>query len=295
MDRAVKLGTAGVELPLPYPDVIPTDAFREALDSRNLRFVADFMVLLGANADTFRDYLKRSASVGAKVVRAMISTSLCGDRRGIEEGWEARLQAVASRLKEVLPLAEDLGIAVAMENHQDAATEDFVRLAEMVNSPAFGVTFDTGNPLSVGQDPVEAARKLAPWIRHVHLKDYTVHFAPEGYRLVRCAAGDGCVDFPAILKILKAAGRELLPGIEVAAQPTRTIPIFDPGWWECHEGRPAADFAKALAVVWEHGRPKDESYSSAWERGEASSVVAEEEWAVLKKSVEYFRCLSSGS
>ncbi len=51
----------------------------------------------------------------------------------------------------------------------------------------------------MGEDPVEAARASAPLIRHVHLKDYTIHFAPEGYRLVRCAAGDGVIDFPAIL------------------------------------------------------------------------------------------------
>src|SRR6266540_53067 len=127
MDVAVEMGLSGVEMPLPYPDIIPTEAFRDALESRDLQFVADFMVLLGCSADTFRDYLKRCAKVGAKVVRAMISTSLCGDRRGIEEGWEARLQGIAVRLKEVLPLAEDLGLAVAMENHQDATTDDLIR------------------------------------------------------------------------------------------------------------------------------------------------------------------------
>lgn len=293
MDVAAEVGLDGVELPLPHPDVISTEAFRDALVSRGLRFVSDYMVILNADADAFRDNLRRSAAVGAKVVRALFSTTLCGDRRSIDGGWDARMEAVAERLKEVLPLAEDLGLAIAMENHQDATTEDLLRLAEMVDSPAYGVTLDTGNPLSVGQEPVEAARQLAPLIRHVHLKDYTVHFAAEGYRLVRCAAGEGCIDFPAILEIVRTNEHDVLPGIEIAAQPTRTIPVLDPGWWECYPPREAADFAKSLNVVWKHGRPQDEPYSSAWERGESSEAVAAEEWDVLRKSVEYFRCLSN--
>src|SRR5206468_7323001 len=159
------------------------------------------------------DYLKAAAAVGAKVVRSTLSGILCGDRRKLEGGWDARLAAVAQRLNEVLPCAEDLGMAIAMENHQDATTADLLSLAEMVGySPAFGVTLDTGNPLAVGEEPVEAARRLAPIIRHVHLKDYTIHFAPEGYRLVRCAAGDGVIDFPAILDVVRRNGRDVTPG-----------------------------------------------------------------------------------
>jgi sugar phosphate isomerase/epimerase len=293
MDAAVEMGLAGVELPLPSEADIAVEAFRENLESRGLRFVSDYMVLLNAEADASRDYLRRSAAAGATVVRALFSSTLCGDRRSVEGGWEARLQDVAARLRELLPVAEDLGISIAMENHQDATTEDMLRMAEMVGSPAYGVTLDTGNPLSVGQEPVDAARRLAPIIRHVHLKDYTVHLAPEGYRLVRCAAGEGCIDFSAILGIVDANPHDVLPGVEIAAQATRTIPILESYWWEHYPSREASDLATALGVVWKHGRPAHEPYSSAWERGEDSAAVSDEEWQVLRKSVEYFRCLSS--
>src|SRR5205085_1495227 len=96
-------------------------------------------------------------------------------------------------------------------------------------SDAYGVCLDTGNPLSVGQEPVEAARRLGPLIRHVHLKDYTVHFAPEGYRLVRCAAGEGCVDFPAILEIVRASGHDVLPRMPSAPVTTGGRSISMPG------------------------------------------------------------------
>jgi sugar phosphate isomerase/epimerase len=292
MDAASRFGLAGVEFALPSLSLEVADRLRAALAERGRRAVIDFMVLLEVDADHFRNYLRAAARVGTNVVRAMISRVLCGDRRSLAEEWDSRLAFVAQRLREVLPLAHDLGLSVALENHQDATTADLLRLAEMVDHPAFGVTLDTGNPLSVGEDPLESATLLAPIIRHVHLKDYTIHFAPEGYRLVRCVAGSGVVDFPAILRAVQNNGHDLLPGIEIAAQPTRTIPILDPGWWTTFPRSHATNLPGALRVLWKHGRPAHEPYSSAWERGESSEVVSKEEWDVVRASVEYFKHLS---
>ncbi|HSZ58905.1 MAG TPA: sugar phosphate isomerase/epimerase [Tepidisphaeraceae bacterium] len=290
MDEAVKFGLAGVEFPLSSLETSYIDSMRDALDSRGLLVVTDYMVLVDGDCERLRDFLKASARLGAKVARAIMSTILCGDRRPLAGGWEARLEAVASRLREVLPLAQDLALSLALENHQDATTDDFIRLYETSGmSPAFGVTLDTGNPLSVGEEPVEAARRLAPLIRHLHLKDYTIHFAPEGYRLVRCAAGRGVIDFPAILDIVCGNGTTVTPGIEIAAQPTRTVPLLEAGWWACYPRRDAHELAMALKILWASGRPVDEPYSSAWERGDPSEVVAQEEWRLVRESVEYFK------
>jgi sugar phosphate isomerase/epimerase len=292
LDTARDLGLAGVEMPLPPPQEAPPEAVCEALAERGLRLVADYRAVLDADAQTFRDYLRASSEAGAKVVRTVLSGVLCGDRRALPGGWDSHLAVAAQRLREVLPLAEDLGLRVAVENHQDATTDDFLRLAEMVgHSPAYGVTLDTGNPLAVGEEPVEAARRLAPLIRHLHLKDYTIHFAPEGYRLARCAAGDGAVDFRAILDIVLRTGRDLLPGIEIGAQATRTIPMLEPGWWACYPPRPATTLLPALRLLWTQGRPADEPYSSAWERGEDSSSVCAEEWEAVRRSMAFFRRL----
>lgn len=303
-DAAHEMGLAGIEVPLSRAAPVfdgktveqtwSLDALRDRLDSYGMRLVADYGIVVAEPADHLRDYLRLAAGMGARVVRAILSNLLCGDRRTLDCGWEARLEAVAARLRDALPVAEDLGISVAVENHQDATTDDMFRLYEMSGrSPAFGVTLDTGNPLSVGEEPVEAARALAPLIRHVHLKDYTTHFAPEGYRLVRCPAGTGVIDFPAILAAVRANGHDVIPGIEVAAQATRTIPVLDSGWWECHPNRAALSFLGALRVLWVHGRPADAPFSSAWERGADSPEVIDEEWAVIRRSVEYFHGLEA--
>jgi sugar phosphate isomerase/epimerase len=312
MDAAAELGLAGVEFPLPSTQMLPPDQrlpgetpgtaqsqtlsperVKAELDRRGLVMVPDYMAIVNAEPEEIKAYLRAVVAVGANVVRSTLSNVLCGDRRKLEGGWEARLEAVADRLNGVLPYAEDLGVCIAMENHQDASCDDLLLLAEMTNhSPSFGVTLDAGNPLAVGEGPVETAERLAPIIRHVHCKDYTIHFAPEGYRLVRCAAGDGVVDFPAIIKLLHDTGNEVTFGIEIAAQATRTIPFLEMGWWACYPPTPATRLIPALQLLWENGRPMDEPYSSAWERGEGSETVSAEEWDVVRRSVDYFRSIS---
>lgn len=292
LDLAVGYGLRGVEFPLPKPEVMSLEALRDALNAQGLRIVVDSMGVLDQSEEALRSDLRGAAAVGAKVLRVILSRILCGDRRTLPGGWPAHLDALTERLREVLPLAADLGLCIAVENHQDAATEDLLLLAERLDHhPAFGITFDTGNPLAVGQDPVEAARQLAPLIRHLHLKDYTIHFAPEGYRLVRCANGDGVIDFKAILAIVRANGHKVLPGIEIAAQATRTIPILDPGWWEHHAPRTTTSLLPVLQLLWKRGVPQHVPYGSAWERGESSECVAREEWDVMAKSVAWFRAL----
>jgi sugar phosphate isomerase/epimerase len=299
LQKAGDLGLGGIEVPLAakvpsfegriveLPPV--SDDLAGVLRDRQLALIADFGILIDHSADELIQYVRRAHLLGARVVRAIISNLLCGDRRPLSEGWAQRLRATARRLSEVLPVAEDLGICIAVENHQDASVDDLLDLAEMVHhSSAFGVTLDTGNPLATGEDPVEACRRLAPIIRHVHLKDYTIHFAPDGYRLVRCAAGEGVVDFPAILRILSEHGHPLRPGIEIAAQSARTIPILDPSWWTTYPARDARQLLPVLRLLWGRGVPADVPFATVWESAGESRAVLADEWKLVQQSAAYF-------
>jgi hypothetical protein len=100
------------------------------------------------------------------------------------------------------------------------------------------------------------------------------------------------VDFPAILQIIRGNGHDVVPGIEVAAQATRTIPLLEPDWWACYPPVPTTRLLGALRLLWEKGRPAQEPYSSAWERGEDSATVSAEEWDVVRRTVLYFRSIA---
>jgi len=304
LSLANELGLQGVECPLTetpsvFDGVTATvdaglDALLEQINARSYGsiIVADYGALLDHEPDHLITYCKRAATYGARIVRCIPSHILCGDRRGFPAGWTRHRELLAQRLGLVLPHIEQLGITLAIENHQDVTSDDLMWLFENSGySSAFGITLDTGNPLAVCEDPLEYALRIAPLIRHVHLKDYTIHRADNGYRLVRCAAGNGVIDFPSILAELNTHGHVASLAIEIAAQATRTIPMLEESWWQEYPTAQRHYLPAALRTYWQKCRPTEEPYASCWERGGSSVDVGREELELVKQSVNYFERL----
>ncbi|MGV3724459.1 MAG: sugar phosphate isomerase/epimerase family protein, partial [Actinomycetota bacterium] len=140
----------------------PTPERLDALRARASEVGVSFVVAgEKVNAEGLRRSLRLAAQLGAPTVRCILSGVLCGDRRGFPGGWPAHLAMCASELEQVVPEAERLGIAIAVENHQDADSEDLLALCRRFESRYLGVTLDCGNPLAVMEDPVEFATRLA--------------------------------------------------------------------------------------------------------------------------------------
>jgi sugar phosphate isomerase/epimerase len=113
--------------------------------------------------------------------------------------------------------AELQGVTLVLENHGlIAGRSDQVRtIIQQINSPALLANLDTGNFLLVGQNPVEAAREIAALVGLVHMKDFRyatpedkvhVFTGLDGRSYTGSITGEGMVDIPAILDILRQAG-----------------------------------------------------------------------------------------
>jgi len=62
-------------------------------------------------------------------------------------------------------------IKLADENHIDFDSDEMLTLINNVNSPYFGINFDTGNFMRVLDDPVQGMEKLAKHVYATHIKD----------------------------------------------------------------------------------------------------------------------------
>lgn len=113
--------------------------------------------------------------------------------------------------------AESHGVTLALENHGLMAgrSSQVRRIIEAVSSPALRANIDTGNFLLVNQDPTEATQELAKVAALVHLKDFRraradetthVYKALDGSAYTGAVVGQGEVDLPAIIRILRDAG-----------------------------------------------------------------------------------------
>ncbi len=124
-------------------------------------------------------------------------------------------------------------------------SDDLLMLCEAGGNHV-GITFDVANPLAVEEEPMQFARKIGPWIRNVHLKDYWVYATPSGYRLVRSPLGQGIVPFPELLPFIRSVAPDTLHQIELAALYARHIRLFEDDWW--HE-YPARDVREVLPAL----------------------------------------------
>lgn len=77
---------------------------------------------------------------------------------------------VADLLREACAAARDHGLGLALENHGDLTATQIEQMLDEVGEDLH-VCFDTANALRVGDDVAAAARRLAPAIEILHLKD----------------------------------------------------------------------------------------------------------------------------
>jgi sugar phosphate isomerase/epimerase len=134
-------------------------------------------------------------------------------RRRRDDHVHEQIARTVAPLGEAARAAGDAGVVLAIENHADLRAVELVELLERVGDPVLGICLDTANALRVGDDPVDAARVLSPWVRMLHLKD--------------CEAPDGSVTGPRSLPY--GQGVVPLEAVLEAVRPTDPLTCVELG------------------------------------------------------------------
>lgn len=146
--------------------------------------------------------IPRMKRCGTEFIRIM---SYPNDKKSPVPEAEWRAEAIR-RVKAMAKMAEDAGITLVHENCSGwgglSAENSNILLGE-VNSPALKVVFDTGNPVTYGQDAWEYYQTVYPSIAYIHIKDAKYNRGGEE-QYTYCGEGDGYVR--AILKDVLGRG-----------------------------------------------------------------------------------------
>ncbi len=116
--------------------------------------------------DAMMEHIQYAKAIGAEVMRVVGSSLMFRF-----EPHEPQLEKLATMFKQAVKEAETNGIKLAIENHIDYNSDELLWLLNEVDSPNFGINFDSGNFLRVLDDPVKAMQKLAPYVMATHIKD----------------------------------------------------------------------------------------------------------------------------
>ena len=112
----------------------------------------------------------------------------------------------------------------------------------------------------VAEAPLDFTRRAAPRVRHVHLKDYRVQFTDEGYRLVRCAIGDGAVPIAEIAAILGQHHQHMTAVLEPGALEARHVRLLTPEWWNGYKPKSATEMVGLFQAAFSGLQVRDDAF-----------------------------------
>ena len=103
------------------------------------------------------------------------------------------IEATASDLAEVVGQANDLGIVIVLENHEDFTGPELVQIIETVDHQSLKILYDYGNSQMVLEDPELALAAVLPHVHSVHFKDHVMISAEHAGQLTVAGVpiGDG--------------------------------------------------------------------------------------------------------
>lgn len=156
-----------------------------------------------------------------------------------EDEWR---DEVIARIRALARMAEDGGVVLVHENCNGwggLGASQTLELLDRVNSPALKLVWDTGNPVSHGQDAWDYYCQVKEHIVYVHVKDGVRE--PDGsVRYTYCGEGEGRV--ADIISDLLASG--YTGGMSIEPHLAAVV----------HEGKAASAAEHAYARYVEYGR-----------------------------------------
>ena len=233
VNKAAELGFSGVLLMAKAPHLSPmtaddrvVDRLRALLDRRGIECIGlaaytDFLLPAPAEVPVsemqvlYVEACARIASrIGGKIVRVFTGY----DHGGLPPAeQEAR---VVRAIRECADRAASHGITLAVQNHHDFAvdTRAMLALLESVDRPNVMAGYDAWSPGLRGEDLESGARLMAPRTALTIAADYLrfpryryepglVNYTreePDGVRAT--TMGEGCIDYPAFFRGLRAGG-----------------------------------------------------------------------------------------
>lgn len=192
---------------------------RVELEAAGVRVLSGMMEMVGEDYSTLESIRRTGGVVPDATWEANLAAAEANARIAEELGItlvtfhagfiphdpaDPRHGVLAERIRRVARVFAGHGVRVALETGQETA-DTLADLLTELGDTGVGVNFDPANMILYGMgDPVKALRRLAPWVRQVHIKDAVASERPGEWG-TEVPVGEGDVDWAAFFDALRAA------------------------------------------------------------------------------------------
>lgn len=177
------------------------------IDTRNLEYdhtVEAIKICSKLGAEILRSYIpilplkdlsKEAAGALGAYDYAKVRCEI--DPNSFEKGIE--------KIKKLIPVLKKYRVKLALENHEYETSEELVNVMKELNCPWVQLHHDFGNSMMVWEDPIKAARNMAPYTITTHFKDHIIIPDPSdiyGYVVCGVPLGEGNIDLEESFNIM---------------------------------------------------------------------------------------------
>ena len=183
----------------------------------------------GVGPDEYWDH-NQELFLGAADVTVKLGVKYLTMHAGfIDESDVSYSEKFYERITSLADAAGEKNIMLLLETGQETA-EELRNFLKELNHPAIGVNFDPANMILYDKgNPIEAVKILAPWVKHIHVKD-AIRTTQPGTWGAEVPWGDGQVQtgdflnaleeigFDGTLAIEREAGNDRFGDVKLAAE-----------------------------------------------------------------------------
>jgi len=242
------IGAGGLQCVIAKRDRAYLKKLRAYVEENGL-FIED-SVWMGGKVDLeqFEARVRSVKTAGARAIRGF-----CGGRRYEQFDRREQFDEFARRawgnIESVAPIVEKYRIPLAIENHKDWLIAHMLEMLKRIDSEYVGVCIDTNNSFSLLEDPMDTVKAYAPWAHSVHLKDMAVCEYEEGFLLADVVFGEGTLDLPEIVQILRKARPQIEFSVEMSTRNPLRVPCLGEKYWATLGDIPGVNLARAMRYV----------------------------------------------
>ncbi len=250
------IGAGGLQCVIGRRDEAYVKELRAYVEENDL-FIED-SVWLGGKVDLerFEAGVRSVKAAGATAIRGF-----CGGRRYEQFDNRAQFDEFAKRawdnIESVAPIVEEYRIPLAVENHKDWLILHMLKMLKRIDSEYVGVCIDTGNSFALLEDPMDVVRAYAPWAHSVHLKDMAVCEYQDGFLLADVVLGEGTLDLPRTVEIIRKAKPATRFSVEMATRNPLEVPCLGEKYWATLGDVPGVNLARAMRYVRTHASDRN--------------------------------------
>lgn len=247
LERCHTLGAAGIQTHI-NGDASKLRARAEELGM----WMEGFVAARSSTAEQFEESILRAKAAGCTLARdAMLSGRRYETFRSLDD-WHAWLKQTHATIEHILPILEKHRFTLALENHKDWTSDEYVHLFRTYSSEYLGGCYDFGNNISLLDDPVTMAEAAAPYMKATHIKDMAVEPCAEGFAMSEVPLGKGTLDFMRIAAALRRVNSTIRFSLEMITRDPLKVPCLTDEYWAAFPDRNGLYLARTLRYVDEH-------------------------------------------